>query len=67
MRVAGVVGVSIERQLGRRPYATLAAAAGVGYVLGGGLATPLTRIAIGAMMRLAVALAVREVSLSGRK
>lgn len=34
--------LDIQRQLREHPYRTLAAAAGVGYVLGGGLFTPLT-------------------------
>lgn len=34
--------LELKRQLREHPYRTLAAAAGVGYVLGGGLFTPLT-------------------------
>lgn len=39
--------VDIGRQVQEHPYRTLAVAAGVGYVLGGGLFTPLT----GALVR----------------
>lgn len=45
-----------------RPLAILAAAAGVGYVLGGGLSSRLTVLALGVGTRLAMALAAREVS-----
>ena len=37
----------LRDRLERRPYATLAVAAGVGYVLGGGLPTSLVRILLG--------------------
>jgi hypothetical protein len=37
----------LRDRLERRPYATLAVAAGVGYVLGGGLPTSLLRVMIG--------------------
>lgn len=40
--------LELRRQLHQHPYRTLAAAAGVGYVLGGGLFTPLT----GSLVRL---------------
>ncbi|WP_373048932.1 hypothetical protein [Vulgatibacter sp.] len=39
--------LDVARQLQEHPYRTLAVAAGVGYVLGGGLFTPLT----GALVR----------------
>jgi hypothetical protein len=44
----------LRDRLERRPYATLAVAAGVGYVLGGGLPTGLVRVLIGVGGRLAV-------------
>jgi len=44
----------------RRPYATLSMAAGVGYVLGGGLATRMTAVMLGVATRLATALVVKE-------
>jgi len=47
-------------QVRERPYATLAAAAGVGYVLGGGLGSRLTLLAFGVATRLAMAMAARE-------
>jgi hypothetical protein len=43
----------VRDRLERRPYATLAVAAGVGYVLGGGLPTSLLRVMIGVGGRLA--------------
>ena len=45
-----------------RPYATLGAAAGVGYILGGGLRPRLTAMLLGAATRLAMALAARELT-----
>lgn len=39
--------VDLQRQLEENPYRTLAIAAGVGYVLGGGLFTGFTRRALG--------------------
>jgi hypothetical protein len=44
----------LSDRLERQPYATLAVAAGVGYVLGGGLPTALVRVLIGVGGRLAV-------------
>ena len=42
----------------RHPYGTLAAALGAGYVLAGGLFTPLTRKLVGAGLRLGLRFAV---------
>jgi hypothetical protein len=47
-------------QVEERPYTTLGVAAGVGYVLGGGLRSRLTAVLLGAATRLATVLAVRE-------
>lgn len=44
----------LRDRLERQPCATLAVAAGVGYVLGGGLPTALVRVLIGVGGRLAV-------------
>jgi len=44
----------VRDRIERRPYATLAAAAGVGYVLGGGLPTTLLRVLVGVGGRIAV-------------
>jgi len=44
----------VREQLERRPYATLAAASGVGYVLGGGVPVALSRMVFGVGARLAV-------------
>ena len=49
-------------QVKRRPYRTLGLAAGIGYVLGGGLQSRLTAIALGTAARLGMALAARELS-----
>ena len=50
--------VDIQGRVDRHPYGTVAAAIGIGYVLGGGLFTPLTgrivRLGLGIGMRLAV-------------
>lgn len=43
-RTSGEIEHELRDQLSKRPYAVLAAAAGVGYVLGGGLPSPLTRL-----------------------
>jgi len=43
----------LRDRLERRPYATLALAAGIGYVLGGGLPTSLTRLLLGVGGRIA--------------
>jgi ElaB/YqjD/DUF883 family membrane-anchored ribosome-binding protein len=45
-----------------RPLATLGVAAGIGFLLGGGLTTRLTVLALGAGTRFAFALAAREMS-----
>ena len=52
----------ITERVEERPYATLGAAAGVGYVLGGGLRPRLTAMLFGAATRLAMALAARELT-----
>jgi len=59
----------LAEELERRPYATLAVAAGVGYVLGGGLPTTLIRALIGFGGRLAIerALAQLAVPASSRR
>jgi len=52
----------LNDQMHRRPYATLAAAAGTGFVLGGGLSSKVTMLALGMATRLAMAMAAREMS-----
>jgi hypothetical protein len=47
-------------QVTQRPYTTLGVAAGIGYILGGGLSSRLTAVMLGAATRLALALAARE-------
>lgn len=56
---AGLEGY-LTAQVSRRPYGTLGLAAGVGYVLGGGLSSWLTVALFGAATKLAMALAARE-------
>ena len=51
----------VRDRMERRPYATLAAAAGVGYVLGGGVPTTLLRVLVGVGGRIAVERLMAEV------
>jgi hypothetical protein len=44
----------VRAQLDRQPYTTLAVATGVGYVLGGGVPTPVVRAFLGLAGRLVV-------------
>ncbi len=50
-----------REQLSRRPYATLAMAMGVGYVLGGGVPTRLTTLLVSFGARMALQAAAHEV------
>jgi len=52
----------LTEQVEERPYTTLGVAAGVGFVLGGGLRSRLTAVLFGAARKLAVALAAREIA-----
>jgi len=52
----------VTEQVEQRPYTTLGVAAGVGYLLGGGLANRVTGAALGTAYKLALALAARELS-----
>ncbi len=52
--------LDLPRRIEQHPYATLAVAAGVGYVLGGGLFTPLTGKLFRLGMRLAALPLVRN-------
>lgn len=49
--------LDIDRRVKRRPYGTIAAAVGIGYVLGGGLFSRLTARILGVGLRLGVRLA----------
>jgi hypothetical protein len=49
---------AIDERVGRHPYGTVAAALGIGYVLGGGLFTPLTSRIVALGLRIGVRLAV---------
>ncbi len=53
---------TLTHQLKQRPYVTLGAALGIGYVLGGGLNSRLTVVLLGAATRFATVLATREIS-----
>ncbi len=59
---AAEVAGFLNEQTQRHPYRTLAAAASVGYVIGGGLASRLTKLMLGVGGRLTIALAARELS-----
>ena len=50
----------LTEQVRRRPYGTLGVAAGVGYVLGGGLSSRLTAVLLGTATRVTMALVARE-------
>lgn len=50
----------LTEEVRRRPYGTLGAAAGIGYVLGGGLSARLTAVLLGTAGRVATALVARE-------
>ena len=52
----------LTEQVEQRPYTTLGVAAGVGYVLGGGLRARVTAVLLGTATRLAMALAARELA-----
>ena len=49
--------VDLQGRVDRHPYGTLAAALGIGYVLGGGLFTPLTGRLVGLGLRIGLRLA----------
>ena len=50
----------ITEQVRERPYTVLATAAGIGYLLGGGLSSKLTLMAFGVATRFAMAMAAKE-------
>jgi hypothetical protein len=52
----------VRARLENRPYATLALAVGVGYVLGGGVPTGLVRLLLGVGSRLAVEQAIARLT-----
>ena len=52
----------VTEQVEQRPYTTLGVAAGVGFVLGGGLRSRLTAVLLATATRLAMALAARELA-----
>jgi hypothetical protein len=53
--------VDIEGRVDRNPYASIAAAIGIGYALGGGVFTPLTARALGHGLRLGLRLVVMPI------
>ena len=56
----GELQTYISETARERPMTTLAAAAGIGFLLGGGLSSRLTVLALGLGTRLAMAVAARE-------
>jgi len=56
----GEIQTYVTQQVRERPVATLAAAAGVGYLLGGGLSSRLTLLMFGFATRFGMAVAARE-------
>jgi ElaB/YqjD/DUF883 family membrane-anchored ribosome-binding protein len=60
-QVRGELESYISQSARERPVATLATAAGVGYLLGGGLGSRLTVVMIGLATRFAMAVAAHEV------
>jgi hypothetical protein len=56
------IEVFLREQLDRRPYVTLAAASGVGYILGGGLPSRLTGLLVGWGARLALANVMQQLT-----
>jgi ElaB/YqjD/DUF883 family membrane-anchored ribosome-binding protein len=54
------IGQFLREQADQRPYASLATAAGVGYVLGGGVPSRLTGFLFGLGSRLAIEMFLRE-------
>ena len=52
----------LATQAEQRPFSTVSVAAGVGYVLGGGLSSRLAVLLLGAATRIAAALVARELS-----
>ena len=59
---AALIQRTMAEQVELRPYTTVGIAAGVGYLLGGGLASRMTGLALGTAYRLGLALAARELS-----
>jgi hypothetical protein len=49
---------AIEQRVNRNPYGSMAAALGIGYVLGGGIFTPLTSRIVALGLRIGIRLAV---------
>jgi hypothetical protein len=45
-RTSNEIGEALRARMASHPYAVLATAAGIGYVLGGGLPSPLTRLVL---------------------
>ena len=58
----GELQAYLTSQVRERPMTTLAAAAGIGYVLGGGLSSKLTVLMLGVATKMGMAIAAREMS-----
>jgi len=59
-QAADEIGSFLSEQMESRPYVTLAAASGVGYVAGGGIPSRLTRVIIDVGARVAIAFVVQR-------
>ena len=59
-RTSGELGEALRSRMASHPYAVLATAAGIGYVLGGGLPSPLTRLVLLAGGRIGFEMLSRE-------
>ena len=53
-----ISSVDVKGRVRRNPYGSMAAAVGIGYVLGGGIFTPLTARIVGVGLRLGMRLAL---------
>ena len=61
-QTTGELETALGTRMRERPYGVLAAAVAVGYVLGGGLPSPLTRLALAMGGRIGIEYLWREVS-----
>ena len=56
------ISAFLRQQTTESPYRTLAAAAGVGFIIGGGLASRMTKVLLGVGGRVVMAMVVRELT-----
>ena len=60
-----ISSVDVKGRVRRNPYGSMAAAVGIGYVLGGGIFTPLTARIVGVGLRLGMRLALLPLAETG--